>query len=310
MVENAFRRFPWRNPIQLSLRVGCHLSQFSAKEQGLDSHEMSSLPPPVPLKKPTKQRIDSLLVSQSLVPSREQASRFILAGRVRINGVLVDKPGKLVPSDGTVEIIQPASQYASRGGEKLAPALDAFGLSCDGLVVMDVGASTGGFTDCVLQRNAQRVYAIDVGYGQLDWRLRNDARVIVMDRINIRYLASDDIPELVDLVVIDVSFISLKKVWPAVLPMLKPQGYLVALIKPQFEVGKGQVGRGGIVRDEKLREAVKEQFVEYANSLSLDLIGLIDSPILGKKGNKEILIGLKKCEVGESELLGRAIIET
>jgi 23S rRNA (cytidine1920-2'-O)/16S rRNA (cytidine1409-2'-O)-methyltransferase len=159
---------------------------------------------------------------------------------------------------------------------------------------MDVGASSGGFTDVVLQRGAQRVYAIDVGYGQLDWRLRSDSRVIVMDRVNIRHLQPQDIPEQVDLIVIDVSFISLKLVWPAVLPVLREKGHLVSLIKPQFEVGKGQVGKGGIVRDESLRQAIKDQFVEYANRLALDLIGLIDSPISGKKGNKEILIGLQK----------------
>ena len=255
---------------------------------------MSSSEPSLPQKKTFKQRLDSLLVSRELVPSREKASRLILAGRVKVDGLVRDKPGKLVPSEVEVEIVQPKCQYASRGGEKLAPALDAFGLSCSGLVVMDVGASTGGFTDCVLQRGAERVYAIDVGYGQLDWHLRSDSRVIVMDRMNIRYLCPDDIPELVDLVVIDVSFISLKIVWPVILPMLKPQGYLVALIKPQFEVGKGQVDRGGIVRDEQLREAVKNQFVDYAKLLSLDLVGLIDSPVLGKKGNKEILIGLQK----------------
>ena len=150
------------------------------------------------------------MVFQSLVQSREQACRFILAGRVRVDGLVGDKPGKLVSAEAEIEIIQPECQYASRGGEKLAPALDAFSLSCSGLVVMDVGASTGGFTDCVLQRGAERVYAIDVGYGQLAWRLRSDSRVIVMDRVNIRYLSPDDIPELVDLVVIDVSFISLK----------------------------------------------------------------------------------------------------
>jgi len=255
---------------------------------------MLSQQPSLLVKKTTKQRLDSLLVSRELVPSREQASRLILAGRVKVDGLVRDKPGKLVPSDVEVEIIQPECQYASRAGEKLAPALEAFGLSCSGWVVMDVGASTGGFTDCVLQRGAERVYAIDVGYGQMDWRLRSDSRVIVMDRMNIRYLCPDDIPELVDLVVIDVSFISLKMVWPVILPALKPQGYLVSLIKPQFEVGKGQVGRGGIVRDETLRQAVKDQFVQYANFLSLDIIGLIDSPVLGKKGNKEIVIGLKK----------------
>jgi 23S rRNA (cytidine1920-2'-O)/16S rRNA (cytidine1409-2'-O)-methyltransferase len=159
---------------------------------------------------------------------------------------------------------------------------------------MDVGASTGGFTDCVLQRGAQRVYAIDVGYGQLDWQLRSDSRVIVMDRMNIRYLCPDDIPELIDLIVIDVSFISLKMVWPVILQVLKPQGYLVSLIKPQFEVGKGQVGKGGIVRDETARQAVKDQFVRLAELLSLDVIGLMDSPLLGKKGNKEIVMGLQK----------------
>jgi 23S rRNA (cytidine1920-2'-O)/16S rRNA (cytidine1409-2'-O)-methyltransferase len=255
---------------------------------------MSTLQPSLPSRKSTKQRLDSLLVTLALVPSREQASRLILAGRVKVDGLVRDKPGKLVPSEVEVEIVQPDCQYASRGGEKLAPALEAFGLSCTGLVVMDVGASTGGFTDCVLQHGATRVYSIDVGYGQLDWRLRSDARVIVMDRVNIRYLRSEDIPELVDLIVIDVSFISLKMVWPAILPVLKPQGYLVSLIKPQFEVGKGQVGKGGIVRDEHLREAVKDQFVDFAKSLSLELVGLIDSPVLGKKGNREILIGLKK----------------
>ena len=255
---------------------------------------MATLQPSFPSRKAIKQRLDSLLVSLALVQSREQASRLILAGRVKVDGLVRDKPGKLMPSDGEVEIVQPDCQYASRGGEKLAPALEAFGLSCKGFVVMDVGASTGGFTDCVLQGGAERVYAIDVGYGQLDWRLRSDARVIVMDRVNIRYLRPEDLPEQVDLVVIDVSFISLKMVWPAILPVLKPQGYLVSLVKPQFEVGKGQVGKGGIVRDESLREAVKDQFLNYDRSLSLDLVGLIDSPVLGKKGNREILIGLKK----------------
>ena len=283
-----------RIPIQLSLKASSYLSPLFRTETGLNVHVMSSLQPSSSSRKPTKQRLDSLLVHQSLVPSREQACRFILAGRVKVDGLTRDKPGKLVSTEATIEIIQPECQYASRGGEKLAPALDAFSLSCSGLVVMDVGASTGGFTDCVLQRGAERVYAIDVGYGQLDWRLRSDSRVIVMDRFNIRHLSTDDIPELVDLVVIDVSFISLKMVWPAILPLLKPQGHLVSLIKPQFEVGKGQVGKGGIVRDEQLREAVKDQFVDYAQLLTLDLVGLMDSPVLGKKGNKEILIGLQK----------------
>ncbi len=255
---------------------------------------MSPQQPSLPVRKSTKQRLDALLVSLSRAESREQASRLILAGRVKVDGKISNKPGKLVPSEASIELLQPSSQYASRGGEKLAPALTSFNIHCSGWVVLDVGASTGGFTDCVLQQGAQRVYAIDVGYGQLDWRLRSDPRVVVMDRVNIRYLHADDIPELVDLVVIDVSFISLKLVWPAVLPVIKPQGYLVALIKPQFEVGKGQVGKGGIVRDESMRESLKKQFVDYAGRLSLDLVGMIDSPVLGKKGNKEIFIGLKK----------------
>lgn len=294
MGESEYRLFRWRTPIQLSLRASSYYSPLFLKGIGLSSYPMSALPPSLPIRTRTKQRLDSLLVFRELVPSREQAGRLILAGRVKVAGLVSDKPGRLMPSDAEVEIVQPEYQYASRGGEKLAPALDVFRLSCSGLVVMDVGASTGGFTDCVLQRGAERVYAIDVGYGQLDWRLRSDPRVIVMDRFNIRHMCTDDIPERVDLVVIDVSFISLKMVWPAILPVLKPQGHLVALIKPQFEVGKGQVGKGGIVRDEQLREAVKNQFVDYAKLLSLDLVGLIDSPILGKKGNKEILIGLRK----------------
>ena len=294
MDENVFRHFPWKSRTQLSPNNSIHFSPLFLKENGLGSHVMLSHQPAFSVKKKAKQRLDSLLVSQSLVPSREQASRLILAGRVKVDGFVVDKPGKLVSVEVPLELMKPERQYASWGGEKLVPALESFGLSCSDLVVMDVGASTGGFTDVVLQRGAQRVYAIDVGYGQLDWRLRSDSRVIVMDRVNIRHLQPNDIPEQVDLIVIDVSFISLKLVWPAVLPALKTHGYLVALIKPQFEVGKGQVGRGGIVRDESLRQAVKDQFVEYANRLSLDLVGLIDSPVSGKKGNKEIFIGLQK----------------
>ena len=192
---------------------------------------MTALESSLPLKRTIKQRLDSLLVSRGLVQSRDQASRLILAGRVRVEGLVSDKPGKAVPSEVDVNIIQPERQFASRGGEKLAPALEMFDISCQGLIVMDVGASTGGFTDCVLQRGARRVYAVDVGYGQLDWRLRTDSRVVVMDRVNIRYVRPDDIPEPLDLVVIDVSFISLMMVWPALLPLLKPVGYLVALIK-------------------------------------------------------------------------------
>jgi 23S rRNA (cytidine1920-2'-O)/16S rRNA (cytidine1409-2'-O)-methyltransferase len=250
--------------------------------------------PSAPPRKSSKERLDSLVVTRALVSSREQACRLILAGRVKVDGILIDKPGKLVANTVSVEMKKPEWEYVSRAGEKLAPALEAFSVSCSGCVVMDVGASTGGFTDCVLQRGASRVYAIDVGYGQLDWRLRSDPRVVVMDRFNIRNLCPQDIPEPVDLAVIDVSFISLRLVLPVILPVLREQAHLVALVKPQFEAGKGQVGKGGIVRDEKLREQVRDRFVEYARGLQLDVIGVMDSTLLGKKGNKELLVGLKK----------------
>ncbi|MBA3964324.1 MAG: TlyA family RNA methyltransferase [Nitrospirales bacterium] len=255
---------------------------------------MKAVQPSAPSRKSSKERLDSLVLTHELVSSREQACRLILAGRVKVDGILVDKPGKLVATTVSVEVTKPEYAYASRAGEKLAPALDAFSISCSGFVVMDVGASTGGFTDCVLQRGANRVYAIDVGYGQLDWRLRTDPRVVVMDRYNIRHLCPQDIPEPVDLAVIDVSFISLRLVLPVILPVLRDQAYLVALVKPQFEVGKGQVGKGGIVRDERLREQVRDGFVDYARSLCLEVIGVMDSTLLGKKGNKEMLVGMKK----------------
>lgn len=244
-------------------------------------------------RKPSKARLDSLMVAQALVSSREQACRFVLAGRVRVNGSLIDKPGKLVDPTASLELIKPEREYVSRAGEKLAPALDAFSISCSDSVVLDVGASTGGFTDCVLQRGASRVYAVDVGYGQLDWRLRSHPRVVVMDRFNIRHLCPEDIPELIDLAVIDVSFISLQMVLPVVLRVLGDHAHVVALVKPQFEVGKGQVGRGGVVRDEGLREQVKNDFLRYAHCLQLDIIGIMDSTLSGKKGNKEMLVGLK-----------------
>lgn len=255
---------------------------------------MKAVQPSAPFRKSSKERLDSLVLTHALVSSREQASRLILAGRVKVDGVLIDKPGKLVATTVSLELTKPECAYASRAGEKLAPALDAFFVSCTDCVVMDVGASTGGFTDCVLQRGASRVYAIDVGYGQLDWRLRTDPRVVVMDRFNIRNLCSEDIPEPVDLAVIDVSFISLRLVLPVILPVLREHAHLVALVKPQFEVGKGQVGKGGIVRDERLRDQVRDRFVDFARSLQLDVIGVMDSTLLGKKGNKEMLVGMKK----------------
>ncbi len=260
----------------------------------LGFQSMKSFPSSSPRRANPKRRLDLLLVDRGLVPNRDQAGRLILAGQVKVNDVRVDKPGRSIDPHAVLELIQPKSQYVSRAGEKLAPALEAFSIRCTGRVVMDVGASTGGFTDCVLQHGASKVYAIDVGYGQLDWRLRSDHRVVVMDRFNIRNLRTSDLPELVDLVVIDVSFISLKLVLPVVLPVLKNSGHIIALIKPQFEVGKGQVGKGGVVRKAALRDQVRDDYLNFARSVPLEILGIQDSILMGKKGNKEMLLGLKK----------------
>ncbi len=217
---------------------------------------------------------------------------MILAGAVRVNGVLTDKQAALVPAEAAIDVASGTSPYVSRGGGKLVAALDAWAVDPSGLVAMDVGASTGGFTDCLLQRGARRVYAVDVGYGQLDWKLRQDARVVVLDRQNIRYLERAAVPDPVDLAVIDVSFISLTLVLPCVAPFLGRPARVIALVKPQFEVGKGQVGRGGIVRDDDQRRAVTEKVLACAESLGFQPLGVLDSPVPGQKGNREILLGL------------------
>jgi 23S rRNA (cytidine1920-2'-O)/16S rRNA (cytidine1409-2'-O)-methyltransferase len=240
-----------------------------------------------------RDRLDRALVARGFVSSREQAARLILAGAVRVNGMLADKQAAMVAVDDSIGITE-AMPYVSRGGGKLAAALDAFGIDPAGLAAMDVGASTGGFTDCLLQRDARRVYAVDVGYGQLDWKLRQDPRVVVLDRQNIRYLERSAVPEPVDLAVIDVSFISLTLVLPAVVPFLAPRARVVALIKPQFEVGKGGVGRGGIVRDDEQRRSVTEKVLACAEGLGLRALGVIDSPVRGQKGNREILAGFRR----------------
>lgn len=242
-------------------------------------------------KPPRRDRLDRLLVTRKLVETREQASRLILAGLVRVAGTRVDKQAMLVDVGAPIEIQQPASAYVSRGGEKLAPALDAFGIAPQGRIALDVGASTGGFTDCLLQRGAARVYAVDVGYGQMAWRVRQDPRVVMIERHNIRYLSSNLIPEPIQLAVIDVSFISLVLVLPPVVRLLGPEAWVVALVKPQFEVGKGRVGRGGIVRDDAQRREVVEKIVTFAEECGLKTMGTLDSPIAGQKGNREILVG-------------------
>ncbi len=236
-----------------------------------------------------KTRLDVLLVERGLADTRARARALIMAGEVRVDGQVVDKPGAMVPATAEVTIAA-RLPYVSRGGLKLAAALEAFALDPQGWVVADVGASTGGFTDCLLQRGAARVYAIDVGYGQLAWSLRRDPRVVVLERTNVRYLEA--LPEPIDLVAIDVSFISLELVLPVVVRWLKSAGRIVALVKPQFEVGRGEVGRGGVVRRPEQHIAVLERVARLSHALGLRLEGVVPSPILGPAGNREFLAHL------------------
>ncbi|MGB5985170.1 MAG: TlyA family RNA methyltransferase [Desulfobacterales bacterium] len=238
---------------------------------------------------PARQRLDHLLVQRGLVPSRQQAQALILAGKVRVEGQPVSKAGQQIAVDAELAVAQPEHSYASRGGIKLAEALERFDLEVGDWVCLDVGASTGGWTDCLLQKGARKVFAVDVGYGQLAWKLRQDPRVEVIERSNIRYLTASHIPQPVDLAVIDVSFISLKIVVPATLRFLKPTGRLVVLIKPQFEVGKGQVGKGGIVKAPDQHHQVTENLKEFFRDIGLRCPTVIPSPIQGAKGNREFL---------------------
>jgi 23S rRNA (cytidine1920-2'-O)/16S rRNA (cytidine1409-2'-O)-methyltransferase len=233
------------------------------------------------------ERLDVLLVRRQHFPSREKARRAIMAGKVEVEGNRVDKPGTSIPDDADVQVIGPKEPFVSRAGRKLAHALDHFELDPQGFICLDVGASTGGFTDCLLQRGASRVYAVDVGYGQLDYSLRNDPRVVVMERVNARHMPPDAIPEFCNLITLDLSFISLVKVVPAVLPFLAEDGWLLPLIKPQFEAGRDQVGKGGVVRDEVVRRRVVEQRTADLASLGLGVVGIVDSEVPGVSGNRE-----------------------
>ncbi len=242
-----------------------------------------------PHKPPARLRLDAALVERGLVESREKGRRLIMAGEVRVNGQLVDKPGAPVPADAVLEL-KAAPPFVSRGGQKLAAALDGFHLDVGGFVCADVGASTGGFTDCLLQRGAAKVYALDVGKGILDWRLRNDPRVNVMEETNARYVAS--LPEPVQLVTVDASFISLRLLLPVAQRWLAPGGSIVALIKPQFEAGRDRLGKGGVVRDPAVHRAVLTEVLSFAETLKLHTRGLIRSPLLGPAGNVEFLAWL------------------
>ncbi len=242
------------------------------------------------MKKPSLVRLDRLLAERGIAESREKGQALILAGQVLVNGRKLDKAGAQVPVDADLRVLGEQMPYVSRGGLKLEAALDHFQIAVDGWTALDIGASTGGFTDCLLQRSCRRVYAIDVGYGQMAWKLRQDPRVVVIERTNVREIDPGLIPEPVDIAVIDVSFISLEKVIPPVARFLKPLAALVALIKPQFEVGKGQVGKGGIVRDEAAREAAKERIEAFVAEQGFEVKGVIPSPITGQDGNVEYLL--------------------
>jgi len=238
-----------------------------------------------------KRRIDILLVEKGLVESREKARVMVMEGAVTADNRTIVKPSTLVNEDADIQITQPPA-FVSRGGLKLEYALDQFQIDVNGLVAVDVGASTGGFTDCLLKRGASKVYAVDVGYGQLDYRLRQDSRVVVMERVNARY--SFTLPEPVDLATVDVSFISLEKVVPAVSGLVRSGGYIITLVKPQFEAGKRQVGKGGLVKDPQVHAAVLARFINWAVARDFRIRGLIASPILGAEGNKEFLGLLRK----------------
>jgi len=236
-----------------------------------------------------RKRLDVVLVERGHAETRQRAQALILAGDVRVNGQVIRHAGKLVEESADIVIRAPLP-YVSRGGWKLAGALDAFALNPRDCICADVGASTGGFTDCLLQRGAARVYALDVGYGQLAWKLRTDPRVVVMERVNIRHLAA--LPEPIDLAVVDVSFISLMLVLPVVQKLLRPRGECLALIKPQFEAGRAQVGKGGIVREPRVQRATLEKIAQFAHTTGWGVRGVCRSPITGTEGNVEFFIHL------------------
>ncbi|MBF0472291.1 MAG: TlyA family RNA methyltransferase [Nitrospirae bacterium] len=230
------------------------------------------------------------MFERGVCSSRQRCKALIMGNKVRVDGTPVTKSGQLVDESSEIVLTQEDIGFVSRGGLKLDYAINEFNVTIDGLICMDVGVSTGGFTDCLLKRGAQRVYAIDVGYGQIAWSIRNDKRVVIFERTNIREFSADNITESINLVVIDVSFISLTKVMPSVLKFMTEGGQIIALIKPQFEVGKGRVGKGGIVRDEQIRASAVEGIKGFFIEIGLEVRGICQSPITGQKGNVEYFI--------------------
>ena len=242
-----------------------------------------------------KERLDVLLVKKGLAPSREKAKAVIMAGSVYVDGQKEDKAGSVFDEESAqIEVRGHALPYVSRGGLKLEKALKVFPITLTGKICMDIGASTGGFTDCMLQNGAVKVYSVDVGYGQLDWKLRQDERVVCMEKTNFRYMTPEDIPDVLDFASVDVSFISLDKILTPAYALLKEQGEMVALIKPQFEAGREKVGKKGVVRDPKVHEEVISRIVRHADEVSFEVLDLSYSPIRGPEGNIEYLIHLRK----------------
>jgi 23S rRNA (cytidine1920-2'-O)/16S rRNA (cytidine1409-2'-O)-methyltransferase len=247
--------------------------------------------------KQSRERLDKVLVEQGLAPSRERARALIMAGMVIVGDHAAQKAGEPVLPDAQIRLKGEDHPFVSRGGLKLQKGLDEFAINVEGVIAIDVGASTGGFTDCLLQRGARKVYAVDVGYGQLAWKLRQDIRVINLEKTNIRYLETTTLEDIPDIAVIDASFISLDKILPHVIMLINSLGSIVALIKPQFEVGRGEVGKGGVVRDENKHQEVVEKISLLAGELGLQVKGVVESPIKGPKGNREFLIYLQKTEL-------------
>jgi 23S rRNA (cytidine1920-2'-O)/16S rRNA (cytidine1409-2'-O)-methyltransferase len=243
-----------------------------------------------------KLRLDQLLVGRGMFPSREQARRAILAGEISVATRVADKPSELLDDQTEIEV-KPTRKYVGRGALKLESALDNFHVDVTGKTALDIGASTGGFTDCLLQRGAKRVYAVDVGYGQLDWKLRNDPRVIVLEKTNARFLTRDLVRELVDICVIDVSFISLALILPNALALLKADGVLLALVKPQFELQRSEVGKGGIVRDPRLHQKAQDKIVAFVTELGHVVGGIAPSALKGADGNQEFFVCIRKRSV-------------
>ncbi|MEE0510032.1 MAG: TlyA family RNA methyltransferase [Peptococcaceae bacterium] len=247
-----------------------------------------------------KERLDVLVVAQGLCETREKAQKYIMAGMVLVNDQKIDKAGTKVSVDSHLRLVGEPLPYASRGGFKLAEAFERFPISMENAVVVDLGASTGGFVDCALQHGAKRVYAVDVGYGQLAWKLRTDERVVNMEKTNARFLTPDDFPELMDWMTTDVAFISLTKILPAAYNILKEDGSGVALIKPQFEAGRDKVGKNGVVRDPAVHEEVIQHILDFNEALGFKTLGVVHSPIQGPQGNIEYLYWFTKAPQAES----------